>query len=143
MSDITLIRKIFTNKSTVGKLIMGDLELFTLEDTARKKKIYGETCIPSGTYDVIIRDSERYKRLMPSLVNVPYFDGILIHWGNFPENTHGCLLVGTDHTTSDKIDESLKAFNLLYPKIEEALKTGPLKIHIVGGYSKDDFESRI
>ncbi len=146
MPDMYLTRKIFTDKSTIGKLVFGSLELYTLEDTVRKRdldnddkleaseKVYGQTAIPAGAYDIYIRDSQRYARPMPYLKDVPLFTGIMIHWGNYPDNTNGCLLVGMSHTVVDKIDESKKAFDLLYPKIAAALLVKTLKIQIIGGY---------
>lgn len=148
--DIYVSRRIFTHKSTVGKLIFNDFSCWTLEDTSRKRdlnydgilqpneKVYGTTAIPSGVYEVYIRESARYKRKMPYLKDVPLFDAIMIHWGNVPENTNGCLLVGTEHKTEDAITESKKAFDALFPLIEKALSAGSLRIHIAGGYRGRD-----
>ena len=141
MSDLFLNRRIFTDKSTVGKLIMEELEIFILEDRARNVKIYGETCIPAGTYQLEIRQSGRYGRPMPYLLNVPFYEGIMIHWGNFPKDTNGCLLTGTTHPTVDMVGESKKAFDLLYPKIEKSLEKGVTKIHISGGFNAEEFKN--
>jgi hypothetical protein len=143
MSDIYLNRRIFTNKSTVGKLIIDELELFTLEDTARRIKVHGETCIPSGTYGIEIRESSRFGRRMPYLLKVPFFEGVMIHKGNEDKNTLGCILVGMCHPSVDFIGESKTAFDKLFPKIEEALRKGPLKIHIAGGFSVDEFNKEL
>jgi hypothetical protein len=151
MPDIYINRKIFTDKSTVGKLVFGYFNCWTLEDTMRHRdlnndgklqaseKIYGQTAIPAGVYEVFIKDSERFKRPMPYLKNVPLFDGIMIHPGNFSINTFGCILVGAGHSMVDKIDDSKKAFDLLFPLISDALKIAPLKIHIAGGYTADEY----
>lgn len=140
MSDIYLTRRIFTNKSTVGKLIFEDLELWTLEDTARMLKVASETCIPSGVYPIEIRNSKRYQRPMPYLLNVPFFDAIMIHMGNVPKDTRGCILVGNTHPAEDIIGESAIAFDRLFPRIVAAVKVKPIKLHIAGGYSKEEFE---
>jgi len=68
-------RKIFTDKSTIGELyIDGVFECYTLEDTVRQgPKVFGKTAIPTGTYKVIVNMSNRFKRLLPLLVNVPEF----------------------------------------------------------------------
>lgn len=143
MTDMYLTRKVFTNNSTVGKLVMDDLEIFTLEDTARRVKVEGETCIPSGSYNIEIRKSNRYGRPMPFLIDVPFYDGIMLHWGNYPKDTLGCIIVGQIHPTVDMVGESVMAFDKLYPKIAEALLKGPVKIHIAGGFTKEDFNQNL
>lgn len=142
MKGLTLERKIFTDKSTIGDLSLdGEFLCRTLEDTVRKTKVYGQTAIPSGTYEVIIRDSNRFKRRLPALLKVPYFDGILIHNGNTAEATLGCCLVGQyDPKMPDFIGNSVATLNEIFPKIEEALVKDRLWIDILGGYSFADFE---
>ena len=70
---------------------------WTLEDPVRPKgvKVAGDTAIPAGSYKVQIRHSSRFQKDLPGVQGVPGFDGILIHGGNDKEDTHGCLLVGT------------------------------------------------
>lgn len=84
---------------TVGRLYVDGVFLCdTLEDRvrdlSREKKVPGKTAIPAGKYEVIVNISPRFKRKLPRLLNVPGFDGILIHRGNTPEDTAGCILVG-------------------------------------------------
>lgn len=84
---------------TIGSLYVNGVYLCdTLEDKVRdiprEGKIPGKTAIPAGEYKVILSYSPRFKRELPRLVNVPYFDGILIHRGNTPNHTEGCILVG-------------------------------------------------
>lgn len=105
---LTLKRDTYTSKTTIGKLYLNDIFICdTLEDVCRdinrdgdlndvgETKVYGETAIPSGTYKFIINMSPRFKKLLPRLQNVPGYDGVLIHSGNFAKDTHGCILVGT------------------------------------------------
>ena len=90
-----IVRDTFTQNSTIGKMLIdGAFFCYTLEDTIRDTKIAGETAIPYGTYKVIVNMSNRFKRLMPLLLNVPNFEGVRIHNGNTKEHTHGCILVG-------------------------------------------------
>lgn len=93
---------------TISRLYVNG-ELFgcnTLEDTDRglrqdmaldeikKIKVYGETAIPSGSYECVYTYSTRFKKMLPLLLNVPGFDGIRIHSGNSAKDTLGCILVG-------------------------------------------------
>ena len=65
-----------------------------VRDLAKESKIKHETAIPEGEYKVIVNRSPRFKRDLPRLLNVPQFEGILIHAGNTQHNTSGCILVG-------------------------------------------------
>ncbi len=155
MSDIILTRRIFTHRSTVGRLVFEDFECWTLEDTMRKRdlnldgklesneKVYGKTAIPSGSYVIDIKESTRFKRPMPYLVNVPLFEGIMIHPGNTEVDTLGCILIGMDHGAEDAIYESKRAFELFFPKLEKALALKPVKINVVGGYTAEDLKGLI
>lgn len=148
-SELLLTRHIFTDKSTIGELKWkgGEFECHTLEDTCRRdknndgrlqseEKIFGETAIPAGRYEIKMEWSEHYKRKMPFLQNVPYFQGIMIHWGNWAKDTKGCILVGDkDPHAPDFIAASQKNYNELEPKIVKCLAEGKLYINIMGGLS--------
>ena len=54
----------------------------------------GKTAIPCGEYDVEYRRSTKFKKLMPFLKDVPNFEGVMIHTGNRPCDSKGCILVG-------------------------------------------------
>lgn len=112
-------------KSTIGTLsVDGRNECFTLEDVVRDgPKVYGETAIPVGTYNVIVTPSQRFKRDLPLVENVPGFQGIRIHSGNTAEDTDGCILVGKAKGT-DSVTDSRAAFNELFTKIKAALDAG-------------------
>jgi hypothetical protein len=119
---IKLIREIFNSSSTIGKLYLDDVfECFTLEDAVRDSKIEGKTAIPYGKYRVTIDFSNRFKKLMPHLLDVPGFTGIRIHAGNTENDTEGCILLGktTDLLT---ISHSRDAVNDFMGKLDSALK---------------------
>lgn len=105
--------------SEIGELLIdGKHECWTLEPAR---------CIPAGTYDLTIRQSARFARLMPHVENVPEFTGILIHWGNYPRNTEGCTCVGTLFSYQF-VGHSVEEFNTLFLKIQDALALGPQHI---------------
>jgi|TARA_R110000868_G_scaffold67888_3_gene201032 hypothetical protein len=118
--QITVKRLYKTDTSTIGELLIdGVFECFTLEDAERKVKIKAETAIPKGSYKVIINESNRFKRLLPLLLNVPDFEGVRIHSGNSNHDTEGCILVGQT-MNKNYIGQSRKAFDKLFKKMQAA-----------------------
>lgn len=105
-------------------------------DWSKEKKVMGKTAIPRGHYKVTLRYSNTFKRKMPFLENVPHFTGIMIHTGNSPEDTRGCILVGkaarptNNEILSDKatvidwVTDSRVTFKKLYKLIEAAIAYG-------------------
>lgn len=109
---------------TIGRLyIDGQYFCDTLEDTVREKKIAGKTAIPEGTYEVIVNRSPKFKRDLPRLLNVPNFEGILIHRGNTPNDTSGCILVG-ENKVKGKVINSTKYETLLTSILKSNLQQG-------------------
>lgn len=113
-----------TEKSTIGQLyIDGWNECLILEDYDRlkknRRKVYGETAIPRGTYEIRLNYSRKFKRILPLLSNVPGFSGIRIHAGNTARDTEGCLLPGVTRGTNS-VGQSKRAFKKLYKKLERA-----------------------
>lgn len=118
---IISIKRIYKSEnSTIGEMtIDGKWECYTLEDKERDVKIKSETAIPKGTYKVIINQSNRFKKLLPLLLNVPNFEGVRIHPGNSNHDTEGCILVGRTKS-KDFIGQSRKAFESLFAKMKLA-----------------------
>ena len=93
--DILVKRNVFSENSTISDVYIDNKWFgYVLEDKVREVKIKGQTAIPYGTYEVIINMSNRFKVLMPLLLNVPNFTGVRIHWGNRSIDSEGCLLLG-------------------------------------------------
>lgn len=138
--ELLLKRTHCLDTSTIGELyIDGTLKYYTMEDKDRlvetlgcAAKIAKETCIPRGKYQVIIDYSNRFKRDMPHVRDVPCFDGIRIHVGNYIGDTEGCILVGTQHQVKPvpMVMNSRVAFNEFFPLLQEALKEGKVWITI-------------
>ena len=129
-------------KYTIGKLYINDQYFCdTLEDTDRgltqfmteqqivSKKVYGETAIPTGTYRIIISYSNKFKKQMPLLLNVPGFAGIRIHSGNTEKDSLGCILVGKNKAVG-KVLESRDTYSKLFSILQEANKKETIKITI-------------
>lgn len=99
----------------------------TLEDTVRdlsnEKKVYGKTAIPYGEYKVVYNWSPKFGRNLPRLLNVPAFEGILIHPGNTADDSAGCILVGRN-TEVGRLTESRYTSDKLNVLIEDAQRRG-------------------
>lgn len=127
---------------TVGHLyIDGKYFCDTLEDKDRglsqartlawnkQHKIAGKTAIPTGRYRVTLGvQSPKYKNraqyafcngYVPRLLNVPAYDGVLIHIGNYARDTEGCILVGKN-TQVGAVMESTATFHKLYDIMKKA-----------------------
>lgn len=117
---LTVIRTDFgPKKPTFGLLdIDGQFLCHTLEDEDMKleiyptRKVYGETAIPRGVYQVVLDFSHRFKVTMPHVLGVAGFDGIRIHPGNTAADTHGCILVGKARTANG-LARSREAYDAL------------------------------
>lgn len=120
---LLVTRNTFTGLSTVGELAVDGLHFgYTLEPP---KRDYKPHCIPLGTYDVTIRWSPKHARLIPHVENVPGFEEIEIHVGNFPKDTEGCLLVGkVKGAKPDYIGLSRVAFDDLFQRMADAKEAG-------------------
>ena len=144
--NIVIDRKWKKGSYTIGNLyINGVLFSNTLEDKDRgltssmtleeinKKKIYGQTAIPSGTYEVKMTYSNRfhsrawgkkYDGKIPELINVKGFGGVRIHPGNKASDTLGCILVGKNSAVGMVTNSQVYYFKLLDNYIVPATKKG-------------------
>lgn len=132
-----LLRNYLKEKYTIGNLysIGVDLEgkktrmienqflCNILEDKFRgndlsKKKVYGETCIPEGTYEIKLTYSPRFKRYLPQLMDVKFFDNIRIHAGNTADSSEGCLLPG-ENKEIGKVLNSRMYEDIIVEKIKQ------------------------
>lgn len=141
--ELVLNRILKTNDYTIGELsVNGKYLCDTIEDTVRplpescpntpkgiackcKEKVYGKTAVPAGTYKVKLGYSNRFRRILPQVLDVPHFLGILIHSLNQSSETEGCIGVGEwDGKTEDWISNSRKNFNKLFDMLKQADKNG-------------------
>lgn len=121
---LTLVRDRTPKDHTAGEIFYKGHQLcYSCEDLVRIEKIKGKTAIPNGTYEVIITMSNRFKKPLPLLLNVPNFEGVRIHSGNTAEDTEGCILVGLERTKTG-VGKSRDAMNLIMPLIAGAIKRG-------------------
>ncbi len=130
--DSTLGLLFLVNDETNHK----DFLCFSLEDEKRETKVYGETRIPEGTYQIKYRKEggyhNKYSKRFPDihrgmlqLMDVPFFEYILLHCGNSDDDTDGCLLVGnviSQNITKDGfLGQSTDCYKRIYPIICDIL----------------------
>lgn len=140
--ELFLNRLIKADKCTIGNLFVDDkFECVVLEDKDRnltqsmpieeikKQKVYAQTAIPAGRYEVVVTFSNRFKQYLPLIMGVPGYEGIRIHPGNTHEHTEGCLLPGTSHTETSVLN-SRAAFRSLFAKIRKVEKKEKIFITI-------------
>lgn len=126
------------DKYTIGHLYINNKYFCdTLEDPDRgltstmnlteikAKKIKGDTAVPTGTYKITLDIvSPKYSNFskypyvkfcggkMPRLLNIPGYEGVLIHAGNTQKDTEGCLLVGANKVVGKVINSQVTWRNL-------------------------------
>ena len=130
--EIKVVRYILTNEYTVGKMyIDGEYITDTIEDRFREiekkeDKVYGLTAIPCGSYPVVLDFSSKYSKMMPHILDVPYFSGIRIHCGNSDEDSLGCIIVGefVQGVAGGWVKNSRITYSKVFTKLKEASDKG-------------------
>jgi hypothetical protein len=136
---IKLKRRWFTDKSSIGEFFFDNSTeriCYTLEDCLRETKIHGETCIPAGKYEVVFSFSNRFKKFLPLLLNVPGFEGVRIHPGNTAADTEGCILPGFERA-DDLVTNSRAAFSYFFASLNGAMQNGKIFIEITNEPESD------
>lgn len=135
---------------TIGRLYIDGVYMCdTVEDKDRdlnrngvfdngEKKVYAETAIPNGTYEITMKvQSPKFSQrkeynwwkvngrygYLPRLLNVPHFDGILIHAGSSARSSAGCIIVGYN-TIIGQVTDSMNVCKKLYPILKAASDRG-------------------
>ena len=144
---LKLIRRYKKDTYTIGQLLVdGAFFCNTLEDKDRgltqdmplpvikAAKVYGETAIPAGVYDIDMETRspkyagvEWYRKLnggyMPTICEVPGYTRVLIHPGNNSLDTMGCVLVGQNKVKGQLVN-SRATFARLYKLMKDAHDRG-------------------
>ena len=128
--NLLVIRETFTDKSTIGNLYLnGEWLCDTLElpylDNQRSI-----SCIPEGQYKARLRtarESATRNYLHLLVEDVKDRSYILVHIGNFPKDTRGCILVGIGRE-QDRVKNSTLAMDLL---MKEILNLGGTNINLI------------
>lgn len=114
---------------TIEDIDRGLTQNMRLEDI-KKIKVKSKTAIPRGKYKVLMnRVSPKFsaksyywnfcKGKVPYLMNVPGFEGILIHKGVNENSSAGCIIVGYN-TVVGKVTSSQECFEKVYSILKSA-----------------------
>lgn len=144
--EILVERKWKKEGYTIGKMYVdGVFFCNTLEDKDRglnndmplqdinNKKIYGQTAIPTGTYEVKMTYStkfasrawaKKYGGRVPELLNVKGFSGVRVHPGNTASDTLGCILVGKNDIKGKVTNSTSYYYKLLDEYVVPASNKG-------------------
>lgn len=144
--ELKLKRIALRDTYTIGRLYV-DNHYFcdTCEDKVRdlnkdgdlndagEGKVYGKTAIPYGRYEVTMKvKSPKFSQkaaynwcsgYLPRLLNVPHFEGILIHAGNSADSSAGCLIVG-ENKIKGQVINSMSTLKKLVPILKRASDNG-------------------
>lgn len=144
--NIVIDRKWKKDTYTIGKMyIDGKVFSDTLEDRDRgldstmtpgeiaMKKVYGETAIPKGTYEVRMTHSgrfssrpwgKRYGGKVPEITNVKGYSGVRIHPLNTAKDSLGCIGVGKNNVKGRISESTAYYYRLLDNHIVPAINRG-------------------
>lgn len=126
--ELIVTRQRFSEISTQGQMLVdGVFFCYTLE-LPRKDGLPG-SCIPTGRYQVTTYASSHFGRLMPLINNGPGRSEIEIHWGNYPDNTRGCILLGYQFS-QDFVGDSRDAFDAFWERAQGPMERGECYITI-------------
>jgi hypothetical protein len=141
--ELVLQRRFLGKDYTIGSLYVdGEYFCDTLEDAdrgltqtmsaeeIRRIKVAHETAIPTGVYKVIVNLSPAKRRMLPRLLDVPGFSGILIHRGNTKNDSSGCILVGENKVKGKVINSTSYEKRLVEILTEVQEQDGETKIEI-------------
>lgn len=129
---LTMQREPSKNGATLSKLFNGtDFICDICEDVVREVsgqpvsawKIFGETAIPAGVYQITFEPSARFGPNTLTVNDVDGFKGVRIHGGNTAANTEGCLLPGS-RNSSCTVAASQDHLAILRSLIRESVDAG-------------------
>lgn len=144
MAEIKITRYEFQPERTFGYFEYNGTKIHCLEDTDRglkfdlplagikELKVQNKTAIPYGRYELGISYSERFKKLMPIVMNVSGFSGIRIHSGNSETETEGCPLIALSRNDSMVLN-SRDAYKSFFAWLQKTLKHEKVWLNVIKG----------
>lgn len=137
-----IVRKKFATRRMGELFVDGKRFGYTLEDTCRdlnhdgdlndegEGKVYGETAIPYGKYELALTFSNNFKKVLPLVMGVKHFQGIRIHGGNTEADSLGCPLLGANTNWKDKVWNCKTVNDQFIKKLKTDLKQGKVFLEV-------------
>lgn len=147
--NLILIRKHFKDSYTIGnlfclgsfiqdkeiKILKNEFLCNIIEDKFRGNELTGikvkdKTAVPEGSFEVKMTYSPKFKKMLPEILNVPFFTGIRIHAGTSADDSSGCLICGYNKVVGKvvdsrvclkKITDEIKSYDLCYITIKKEI----------------------
>lgn len=130
---LMLVRDSFSEGSTAGVLFIDSCPFCnTLEPAISigKKVKYGKgCCVAPGIYSIDFHYSPKFGKYMLTLCGVRGRSGILIHSGNTPNDTAGCILVGQRENIG-VLSNSRSTLDKVFGRCLEVIDKEPITIII-------------
>jgi hypothetical protein len=101
----------------------GNVGFWKRPDGSMIEKVYGETAIPKGTYNLTTMWWAKHECYVVGVLRVNGFLGILMHNGMTSGHSEGCVLLGKK-TSPGRLDGSRIYMDALVARVMAAVKKG-------------------
>lgn len=109
--NIIIERKFFCKDYIIGDVYLENKYTFVC-NSLEPSLVASHPAIPCGSYPITFVFSHKFNRYMPFVDGVKGRTGIMIHTGNSPKDTKGCILLG-NNSSKGCLTDSKECFNPL------------------------------
>lgn len=106
MKRVILVRDLYDKAYTIGTLMVydGPLRVFRSRclELPWKDNDRRRSCVPAGTYPLILEHSAKFKRELWEIKDVPNRSEVKIHAANYVRQLEGCIAPGLSVGDLDK-----------------------------------------
>ena len=131
MREVLLNRYHYGEHATLGEIYIPDINLgFSTLELPWKNNEPRVSCIPEGTYTCEMRESPKFGWRYILRGTEPDRTYILIHPGNYPRNTYGCILLGASAGTTEDGGPAVWNSRKAVGDFEKAMNKEPFELSI-------------